>query len=184
MNKGRLEAYTDAIIAIIVTILVLELPRPNSYTFLSLFAKWQSIAVYILTFVIIMEVWLNHHNLFQKVKVITTSIYWANSIWLLSMSLIPFAASWAARYPNHWQPEFFETFLFLLWSITFNLLELLVSKHNSNIELGTVTYRVILFSTLTILLLSTLFIPIIGILGNAILIGLGMSFRDFRKIHF
>ncbi|MCG5037512.1 DUF1211 domain-containing protein [Lactiplantibacillus plantarum] len=68
MNKARLEAFTDAIIAIVLTLLVLDLPRPQTPSVRALFAKWQSIYVYIITFTLLISIWLNHHDLFVQVK--------------------------------------------------------------------------------------------------------------------
>ncbi|MDN6577408.1 MAG: DUF1211 domain-containing protein, partial [Lactiplantibacillus plantarum] len=94
MNKARLEAFTDAIIAIVLTLLVLDLPRPQTPSVRALFAEWQSIYVYIITFTLLISIWLNHHDLFVQVKKIDRVVFWANSFWLLCQSFIPFMASW------------------------------------------------------------------------------------------
>ncbi|WP_099974707.1 TMEM175 family protein [Lactobacillus terrae] len=66
MNKNRIEAFTDAIIAVLITLLVLELPSPKGFTMEALFSNWRMVLVYVITFVGIVAIWLNHHNLFQK----------------------------------------------------------------------------------------------------------------------
>lgn len=104
MNKGRLEAFTDAIVAIIITILVLELPKPDSYTISALFEHWQAYIAYISSFTLLLGVWYNHHNLFKSIEVIDRRVFWVNGVWLLIQSFIPFVTSWIGDYPDHAQP--------------------------------------------------------------------------------
>ncbi|HFI0174841.1 TPA: TMEM175 family protein, partial [Streptococcus suis] len=104
MNKARLEAFTDAIVAIVVTILVLELPKIESFTFESLLSNWQPYLVYIGTFVVLVGVWYQHHNLFDYAENINRKVFWANALWLLIQSFIPYISAWMAEFPDSRTP--------------------------------------------------------------------------------
>ena len=75
MNKNRLEAFTDAIIAIAATIMVLELHIPQYNTLASLVEEWPVFLAYFISFTLIYTVWYNHHNLFKKAKIYITGKY-------------------------------------------------------------------------------------------------------------
>ena len=94
MPKNRLEAFTDAVIAIIMTILVLELHEPNGDTWEALAALGYRFFIYIVSFIILAIYWNNHHHLFQVVHKINGRVLWANSFFIFALSLFPFATSW------------------------------------------------------------------------------------------
>ena len=94
MNKSRLEAFSDGVIAIIITIMVLELKLPNGSDFSSLRPLVPVFISYILSFVFIGIYWSNHHHLIQTVSKVTGSILWANLHLLFWLSLIPFCTKW------------------------------------------------------------------------------------------
>ena len=71
MNKDRVVAFSDAIVAIIITILALDLPKPDSFTLEALLSNWSRYLVYIANFVIITGMWYQHHNLFEKITFIS-----------------------------------------------------------------------------------------------------------------
>lgn len=75
MNKSRLEALTDAIIAIAATIMVLELQVPEHNSIHSLMENWPIFLAYTISFFLIYIVWFNHHNIFKKAKIISTKTY-------------------------------------------------------------------------------------------------------------
>lgn len=99
MGKGRLEAFSDGVIAIIITIMVLELKVPHGVTIESLLPLWPVIVSYILSFVFVGIYWNNHHHLFHAVNHITGSVLWANLHLLFWLSLIPFVTGWMGE--NH-----------------------------------------------------------------------------------
>lgn len=94
MTKTRLEAFTDAVIAIIMTILILGLEPPKAATFAALWELRYSFLVYILSFVSLAIYWNNHHHLFQIAKVINGRVLWANFLFIFFLSLIPFVTQW------------------------------------------------------------------------------------------
>ncbi len=94
MNKGRLEAFSDGVIAVIITIMVLELKPPQGSSFHDTVSMFPSIFGYILSFIFIGIYWNNHHHLFQAAKKVNGRILWANLHLLFWLSLVPFATSW------------------------------------------------------------------------------------------
>ncbi|MDR0886046.1 MAG: TMEM175 family protein [Clostridiales Family XIII bacterium] len=94
MSKTRLEAFTDAIIAIIMTILVLELRPPDGFTAIDIYDLRYEFIVYAVSFVTLAIYWMNHHNLFQKVSKIDNTVLWLNTLLILPMSLFPFTTAW------------------------------------------------------------------------------------------
>jgi uncharacterized membrane protein len=94
MSKQRLEAFTDGIIAIIITIMVLELQIPHGNDWTALRPLAPALLSYVLSFVFLGIYWNNHHHLFQAVRVVDGRILWANLHLLFWLSLVPFVTSW------------------------------------------------------------------------------------------
>src|SRR5437764_918028 len=94
MRKGRLEAFSDGVIAILITIMVLELKVPHGSTWSALHDERDVLLVYVLSFVNIAIYWNNHHHLLQATHRIDGRVLWANAHLLFWLSLIPFTAGW------------------------------------------------------------------------------------------
>ena len=94
MSKGRLEAFSDAVIAIVMTIMVLELLPPREPTLEALFELWPTFLAYVLSFLYVGIYWNNHHHLFQVVHTIDGRVLWANLGLLFCLSLFPFGTAW------------------------------------------------------------------------------------------
>lgn len=93
MHKGRLEAFSDGVIAIIITIMVLELKAPHEATFSALSRLGPVFLSYVLSFVFVGIYWNNHHHLLQAAKEVTGPILWANLHLLFWLSLVPFVTA-------------------------------------------------------------------------------------------
>ncbi len=102
MGKGRLEAFSDGVIAIIITIMVLELKVPHDASLSALQALWPVALSYVLSFVYIGIYWNNHHHMLHAVKQVNGRILWANLHLLFWLSLVPFATGWMGE--NHFAP--------------------------------------------------------------------------------
>ncbi len=102
MNKGRMEAFSDGVIAILITIMVLELKIPHGADFESLRPLFPVFITYILSFVYLGIYWNNHHHLLQATQHINGTILWANLHLLFWLSLIPFVTGWMGE--NHFAP--------------------------------------------------------------------------------
>jgi len=99
MSKGRMEAYSDAVIAIIMTIMVLELRPPEGTDWAALQPLVPVFLTYVLSFVYLGIYWNNHHHLLQATTRITGGVLWANLNLLFWLSLFPFATGWMGE--NH-----------------------------------------------------------------------------------
>jgi uncharacterized membrane protein len=102
MTKGRLEAFSDAVIAIALTIMVLELKVPHDPSWAALRALWPVFFSYVLSFVYIAIYWNNHHHMLHAADRIDGSILWANMHLLFWLSLFPFVTGWLGE--NHFAP--------------------------------------------------------------------------------
>jgi uncharacterized membrane protein len=98
LNKGRVEAFSDGVLAIILTIMVLELRVPAGDTLAALQPLIPKLLSYVLSFIFIGIYWNNHHHLWQAVKKVNGSILWANLHLLFWLSLIPFVTGWMGEH--------------------------------------------------------------------------------------
>ncbi|MBS2023999.1 MAG: DUF1211 domain-containing protein [Deltaproteobacteria bacterium] len=103
MHKGRLEAFSDGVIAIIITIMVLELKVPHGDDFTTLAPMLPVFCSYVLSFVYVGIYWNNHHHLMQSVNKVSGGVLWANLHLLFWLSLVPFGTSWMGE--NHFGPR-------------------------------------------------------------------------------
>ena len=94
MGKERLLAMTDGVVAIIITIMVLELKLPHAASLAALAAQWPVFLAYALSFVYVAIYWNNHHHYFHLVRHINGPVMWANFHLLFWLSLVPFATNW------------------------------------------------------------------------------------------
>ena len=99
MEKERLGAFSDGVIAIIITIMVLELKVPHGADWADLTKLWPVFLSYALSFIYVAIYWHNHHHLLHAAHKVTGPILWANSHLLFWLSLIPFATAWMGE--NH-----------------------------------------------------------------------------------
>jgi uncharacterized membrane protein len=97
MDKGRLEAFSDGVLAIIITIMVLELRAPEQGTFSAFYPLLPKFGSYILSFIFVGIYWNNHHHLWQAVEKVQGSVLWANLHLLFWLSLFPFGTSWMGQ---------------------------------------------------------------------------------------
>ena len=102
MGKTRLEAFSDGVIAILITIMVLELKVPHGATLETLTPLWGVFLSYVLSFVYLGIYWNNHHHMLHTVQHVTGGTLWANLHLLFWLSLVPFATGWMGE--NHFPP--------------------------------------------------------------------------------
>ncbi len=122
MKTSRLEAFSDGVLAIIITIMVLEFKVPeetNYHTILDMAPEFLS---YLFSFIYIGISWNNHHHIFQISERVNGKILWANLHLLFWLSLIPFATSWVGEHHNSYIPFAIYGFVLLMISIAFNIL--------------------------------------------------------------
>lgn len=137
MSKNRLEAFSDGVIAIIITIMVLELKTPHGAELSDLSPLWPVALSYILSFIYVGIYWNNHHHLFQSVSEITGPVLWANMHLLFWLSLTPFITGWAGE--NHFapMPVAFYGFVLLMCGVAYYILtQALLRADPSNLRLA------------------------------------------------
>jgi uncharacterized membrane protein len=99
MGKGRLEAFSDGVIAVIITIMVLELKAPHGATVEELLPLLPTFLTYVLSFIFVGIYWVNHHHFFHIIHKVSGGLLWANLHLLFWLSLIPFTTAWMGE--NH-----------------------------------------------------------------------------------
>lgn len=130
MEKGRLEAFSDGVIAIIITIMVLEMKVPAGADIKSLLPLYPVFLSYILSFIYVGIYWNNHHHTFQAATSVNGAILWANMHLLFWMSLIPIVTGWMGE--NHFSrwPVTCYGIVLLMNSIAYALLILMLIRHH------------------------------------------------------
>jgi uncharacterized membrane protein len=127
MHKGRMEAFSDGVIAVIITIMVLELKAPEDVSFTSLIAIGPHIAIYALSFVYVGIYWNNHHHMLQACSTVTGGILWANLHLLFWLSLVPFTSEWMGEhYDQAWPVVAYGAVLLMTGAAKLILARLLV----------------------------------------------------------
>jgi len=168
-----MEALTDGIIAIVATIMVLELHTPDEFTFASLRSQVPAFSAYAVSFALVILSWYNYHLLFERSKRVDLRVYLANAAWLFVLSGMPFATSWVGKFPTHWQPELLYLGLSALWTFLYSLTSWTLRRVNGDgkpaVDLEPRRNVVMRY---TILLGSLIVLPIwppIGLVGTLVL---------------
>jgi len=130
IDKGRLEAFSDGVIAIIITIMVLELKVPYGHDLKDLTAVWPVFINYVMSFIYIGIYWNNHHHMFHAVHSINGAVLWANLHLLFWLSMVPFVSSWMGE--NHFSeplPVALYGIVLLMNAIAYTILVITLVRH-------------------------------------------------------
>ncbi len=132
MEKTRLEMFSDAVIAIILTIMVLEMKAPEETDWASIKPLLPKLLSYGLSYLFIAIYWVNHHHLLHTIKNVTPSVMWSNMNLLFWLSLIPFATAWMGE--NHFERITVVAYsvLALLCGVAFNILQTTIVRSQRN----------------------------------------------------
>jgi len=123
MSKGRLEAFSDGVLAIIITIMVLELKVPHGVELAALKPLVPVFLTYVLSFIYLGIYWNNHHHMFHATKQVSGGILWANLHLLFWLSLFPFATGWIGENHVAPTPTAVYGFILLMAAIAYYILE-------------------------------------------------------------
>ncbi|MBZ2209077.1 TMEM175 family protein [Massilia soli] len=136
MGKNRLEAFSDGVIAIIITIMVLELKVPHAADLQALAPLWPVFLSYILSFIYVGIYWNNHHHLMHSVQAISGRVLWANLHLLFWLSLIPFVSGWMGE--NHFAtlPVAAYGLVLFMCSVAYDVLVRSLSRQQENTMLA------------------------------------------------
>lgn len=168
MNKGRLEAFSDGVLAIIITIMVLELHEPEGVTFSALKPLVPKILSYILSFIFVGIYWNNHHHMFQVIKKVNGAVLWANLFLLFCLSLIPFTTAWMGESHLHNHPVVLYGINLFLCAVAFTIIEKVAIKfegQDSVLGKAVGSHKKELLSVLLYAagIASSFFLPLIGV---------------------
>ena len=129
MNKNRLEAFSDGVLAIILTIMVLEMKVPHGEQFSALLPVLPVFLSYVLSFVYLGIYWNNHHHMLHLAGKVNGGILWANLHLLFWLSLIPFGTAWLGEHPLAHGPVALYGANLLLCALAYTLLSTLLVRH-------------------------------------------------------
>lgn len=183
MNKDRVIALTDGIVAIAATIMVLELSVPEKVTLMNLQAQLPILYAYIVSFALVYLSWRSHHNAFEKADVVDGRIFVINGIWLFFITLVPFVTGLIGNSPNDFISTILYVLVIFLWSFTFQFLDKAIVDANPGTEkdeVRTNTQRTILFGSYLLAFLTAFIMPILSIIiiGVAIIVMLIHIYRE------
>jgi uncharacterized membrane protein len=140
MGKGRLEAFSDGVIAIIITIMVLELKPPHEPTWAAMCGEWPKILSYLLSFAFVGVYWTNHHHLVHTLRHAGGAVIWLNLHLLLWLSLIPLVTAWLGEtYPSS-VPTLAYGIVMLMSGVAYALLQVAIARQQEE-EHMQVTHR-------------------------------------------
>jgi len=134
MNKTRLEAFSDGVFAIIITIMVLEIKVPHGDDWASLKPLIPVMLSYMLSFIFVGIYWVNHHHLLHTINKVNAPILWSNINLLFWLSLVPVATDWMGDTHFAAHPVAVYALLLLLCGIAFTILQLQIEKKNEGNE--------------------------------------------------
>jgi uncharacterized membrane protein len=177
VTKSRIEAFTDAVVAIILTVTVLDIKIPDFAGLQSLLEIRSTLLAYAVSFIFISVIWVNHHRVFQMTEQINYRVVWANIFWLFWLTLCPSVTSWVGRNPNAFWPEMSYIVVYTMWSFSFSILLYQVKKANPPeshvVKVLSQDRRSVLSIFINLsLILGVFFIPIIGLFGRFIVSGI------------
>ena len=130
MEKNRLEAFSDGVLAIIITIMVLEFRQPDGDTLDDFLELIPILMMYLQSFLFISIYWVNHHLIFHDTETINVKILWCNIAWLFIMSFIPFGTAWLGTYPTSYTPMAIYFADMALACFTFHQMYYLILQEN------------------------------------------------------
>jgi uncharacterized membrane protein len=130
MNRERLAAFTDAVVAIAATIMVLELAVPSENDWRGMMEDATVFVAYVVSFSQIYLVWKNHHDLFEKAETISQRTFVLNGIWLFFCTLVPFNTRWIGEASDSLLPELLYVLNLALWSVMFQIMDFSVLRDN------------------------------------------------------
>ena len=173
MSKTRLEAFTDAVIAIIMTILVLDFVVPAEPTFAALWSLRFKFLIYILSFVSLAIYWNNHHHLLQISKLVNGRVLWHNMAFILCLTFFPFTTAWVDEHLFDIAPEITYGVVILLADIAYLALARALVRANgedSDVAKALCGYRKSRITLIIIAagLIAGLFVPLAVIISIAL----------------
>lgn len=188
MTKSRLEAFTDGVVAIVITVLVLEVRLPAAPTLASILAIQNILVAYTVSFIFVAVIWVTHHRVMRMTEKIDDGVIWANIFWLFWLTLCPAVTQWVGVNPGAFWPEFCYVVVYMMWSVSFGILtKKIVQANESDAKVTQILQydqrsRLSMMINLVILVL-VFFLPEAGLFGRFLVSALWIpSFEATAKI--
>lgn len=173
MNKDRITALSDGIVAIAATIMVLELAVPNEVSINSLLSQLPVLFAYLVSFSLIYLAWRSHHNTFEKAEIINNKIFIINGMWLFFITLIPFTTALVGNDPYNTLSESVYVIVLILWVLSFQFLDISITEANPHApkdEVRETKNRLVMFGGYVIALLFAFVMPILSVVIIALVV--------------
>jgi uncharacterized membrane protein len=129
MGTGRLEAFSDGVIAVIITIMVLEFKTPEEVSFAALLHLLPHVLIYAMSFIYVGIYWNNHHHMFHAAKGVTGGVLWANLHFLFWLSLVPFVSGWMGEHYTEALPVALYGAVLFMTGFAYYILAFRLVKH-------------------------------------------------------
>jgi uncharacterized membrane protein len=155
LTADRLAGFSDAVFAVILTIMVLELEAPDEPTFSALWSLWPTAISYAVSYLFIAIIWINHHYLMRFVGPPTPRLIWINFGHLFLVSLLPFATAWVARTKLASSPVALYALLFVCVDVAYNVFEREVLARADDTQVSVRTRRLARRRSLAVLAIFT-----------------------------
>ncbi len=169
MTTNRLEAFNDGVLAIVITIMVLEMKAPEGASWAELKSVLPKFVSYVLSFIYIGIYWNNHHHLFQVIEKVNGKLLWANLSLLFTLSLIPFTTAWMGENAFENNPVVLYGINLLACAIAFVILEKTAIQYEGKssklkIALGNKSKEIVSAVAYLLGAVASFYEPIIGLL--------------------
>ncbi|EJY45990.1 hypothetical protein CUZ96_0914 [Enterococcus lactis] len=186
MTKSRLEAFTDGVVAIVLTVLVLDIKIPDPSGFHSLWVIRNTLLAYAISFIFVAVIWVNHHCIFQMAERINYRVVWSNIFWLFWLTLCPSVTSWVGRNPEAFWTEMAYALVYTMWSFSFGILMRQIMKANKPdshvVRVLSKDHRSFISMFINLcLIVGIFFVPMIGLFGRFFVSGIWIfSYKKSR----
>lgn len=136
MSKSRLEAFSDGIFAIIITIMVLDIRIPHSGHWRALLepAFYHPVLAYSISFLLVTSFWVSHHSMLLDLKLVDRTVLWVNILALFPISLLPITTEWFGEFPNAVAPSIVYGIVYMLTVLALYLLSLVIAQRVDPME--------------------------------------------------
>jgi len=163
LDSGRFETFIDAIIAIMLTVMVLKIPQPETMTLTGIWDLRVMYFAYIISFIVLFSIWDHHRKLFNILEDINNTVIWMYSILIFLITLVPYFTAWVAHEPFALVPELMFGLIFFLVNIIYVLCTKVAIKNDvNNEEVNGVSFRELLLINISLFIVGA----VIGILGT------------------
>lgn len=165
MESGRFETFIDAIIAIMMTVMVLKIPQPETLTIGGIWDLRIMYLSYIISFIVLFSIWDHHRKLFNIVEDINNRVIWIYSLLIFIITLVPYFTAWVAHEPFSLLPELMFGLIFFLVNIIYVLCtKVAINNDVHNEEVNGISFKELLLINIFLFIIGA----VIGIAGYPI----------------